>query len=79
MDRRAILGRLIWWEQRHRMAVVYVICLLVYWIMLRRRSLRKQETHSISNLGSKRRRATIESFDTVGDDNESIETHELCS
>ncbi len=62
------------------MAVVYVICLLVYWIMLRRRSLRKQETHSISNLRSKRRRATIEScFDTVGDDNESIETPELCS
>ena len=40
---------------------------------------RKQETHLLSNLGSKRRRATIESFDTVGDDNESIETHELCS
>ncbi|GMY23687.1 hypothetical protein FCV25MIE_18928 [Fagus crenata] len=48
--------------------------------MLRRRSLRKQETHSINNLRSKRRRATIEScFDTVGDDNESIETPELCS
>ena len=38
------------WEWRRRMAVVYVVCLVAYWLILRRRPQRRQVTYSISSL-----------------------------
>ena len=42
------------WEWRRRMAIAYVVCLVAYWLILRRRSQRRQVTYSISSLSLER-------------------------
>ena len=43
------------WEWRHRMAIAYVVCLVAYWLILRRRPQRRQVSYSISSLSLERR------------------------
>ena len=43
------------WEWRRRMTIAYVVCLVAYWLILRRRPQRRQVTYSISSLSLERR------------------------
>ena len=43
------------WEWRRQMAIAYVVCLVAYWLILRRRPQRRQVTYSISSLSLERR------------------------
>ena len=42
-------------EWRRRMAIAYVVCLVAYWLILRKRPQRRQVTYSISSLSLERR------------------------
>ena len=42
------------WEWRRRMAIAYVVCLVAYWLILRKRPQRRQVAYSISSLSLER-------------------------